>query len=103
MKYYSDVTQMVYDSAEECMKAEKTEKERVDKEKLKKEQEAHDRKVAADKVTAARQAYNEAYKNYRAALNDFCEKYGAYHTTITSKKDGNNTINDVFDFLFDWI
>lgn len=104
MKYYSDVTKALYDSAEACTKAEELAKEKANKEKLQKEQEAYERKVAADKVTDARRAYNEAYKAYRATLNEFCKKYGAYHTTITNKEGKENTsVNDVLDFLFDWM
>lgn len=74
MKYYSDVTKKLYESVDELKKAEA---ELTDR--------AAARKKDADKVEKAYDAYIEARKEYEKVLADFCNKYGAYHKTYTSK------------------
>lgn len=85
MKYYSEVTKQIYDNQEACEKAELAVKEKENLMKIKKEKEASQRKAAADKVEAARKAFVEAQKAYKAALTEFCDTYGAFHTTVSSK------------------
>ena len=99
MKYYSEVTKQLYDNEETCKKAEVAVQEKEKLEKLKKEQEAANRKVAAEKVEAARKAYVEAQKNYKNVLSDFCKQYGAYHTSLSSKDFDDWSIFDLFHLL----
>ena len=68
------------------------------REKEKKEARAKDAKA----VDEAYEAYNKARNDYRAALNDFCKKHGAYHKTWTKKDlDDENISIDSFSGLYD--
>lgn len=74
MKYYSEVTNKVYDTVNALKEAE-----------MEVANKANARKADAEKVEAAEKACVEAQIAYEKALNDFCKKYGAYHKTYTSK------------------
>ena len=67
--------------------------------KEKKEKALAERKAAAEKVEAARKAFNEARKTYHAELESFCKKYGTYHYT-TDGKDDVPSLFDLFDNIF---
>ena len=58
-----------------------------------------ERKEAAAKVEAARQAFNEARKAYHSELEGFCKKYGTYHYS-TNGKDDIPSLFDLFDNIF---
>ena len=88
MKYYSEVTKKFYDNEKAC-------REEEDKVTREESQKTAARKAAADKVNAAFEAYQKAAKAYRAALSDFCSKYGTFHKTYTN--------NELKDELEDWI
>lgn len=106
LKYYSDRTNKFYNSAEEANRAEFELKEKENLEKIKKEREVArvkeekekalaERKEAAEKVTKARQAFNDARKAYADELNAFCKKYGTYHYSTTSEEE----VPSLFDIL----
>lgn len=86
MRYMSEITGKFYDTAEECLEAEKkatAAKELA--EKKEKELQAN-RKEAAKEVEAAlnevkeaRKVLNEKQKNYQTVLTKFCKTYGSYH------------------------
>lgn len=110
MKYYSEVTRTTYNTAAECIAAEKAheaeqkrEEERRQKEALalkeKKEKEAAARKEAAAKVEEARKVMVEAQKAYRDALTDFCANYGTYHASLSSVHDIPTLFSDFFNFF----
>ena len=84
MKYYSELTKKFYDTEDDCKAAENTE--------LKKNSE---RKVDAEAVEKAYEAYKTAGDEYHKVLTDFCKKHGPYHKTYT--------LNNVKDGLADWI
>lgn len=96
MRYYSDLTQRMYNSAEECEKAEIELKKAEEKKAKEIEQKTAARKEKAAKVDAAYKALCEARKNYEKVLSDFCKDYGAYHKTI--KKDDFIDLFDLFRF-----
>lgn len=80
MKYFSTETKKVYDTVEELEEAEKAAAAAKD-----------ERKEAAEKVETAykamkeaKQAYEIATQEYQQELSKFCDKYGAYKTTIRS-------------------
>ena len=78
MKFYSEQTKKFYDSEKECAEAEeKFVTERNNK--------AAARKADAEKVEKAFDEYKAARKAYYDALNQFCEKYGYFHKTISTK------------------
>ena len=78
MKYYSEITKKVYDTVNELKQAEDAVNEK-----------ANARKLDAEKVEKAYNAYLDARKEYEKTLTDFCNKHGAYHKTYTSKDAGD--------------
>lgn len=99
--FKSEITNKIYESKEECLKAEKEHQALIEKTTKEKEE----RKEAADKVKNAYEEYlklysdnqkkeREAYNKYLVARNEFIEKYGSYHMTISTKND----LKPIFDF-----
>lgn len=104
--FKSDVTGKVYDSEEECLKAEKEHNELV----VKQNKEKEERKLAADEIKSAYEDYlnlctddrkkeKEAYNKYLELRNGFVDKYGSYHLTVTKKNDLQPMVNFGFDSL----
>lgn len=119
--FKSDVTGKVYDSEEECLKAEKEHNELV----VKQNKEKEERKEAANTIKTAYEDYlnlrtenkkkeQDAYKKYLDLRNNFIDKYGSYHLTVSTKDDlepkvdfgfddFNKMINSFFDtFWINW-
>lgn len=71
MKYYSEITNKVYDTVNALKEAE-----------MEVTNKANARKADAEKVEAAEKACVEARMAYEKALSDFCKKHGAYHKTF---------------------
>lgn len=71
MKYYSDVTQKVYETTEELEKAELAVS---DKKKA--------REARAKEVEEAIDAARDANEHARDLLTQFCKDYGSFHTSI---------------------
>ena len=99
MLYFSEVTNKAYKTANECVKAEEEALNLQAKKKAEEEKKKAARKVAADKVEAARKAYVDAQHKYSEALQSFCESYGPYHKTITDKEIPTFFNFDPFFFL----
>ena len=95
MKIFSEKTNKEYASVEECLAAEAEYDKKVAERVSKKEKEVAERKAAAAKVDEKRQALCDAQKAYRKELDNFCQKYGAYHYTL--KTDGDSLFNLLFD------
>lgn len=106
MKIYSEKLNKLFNTVEECEKAEhqaavtearaKEEKERAEAEaKAKKEKEAAERKAAAAELDEARKAMVAAQKHYAELLDNFIKKYKSYHYTTNSIAD----IPTLFDSL----
>jgi peptidoglycan hydrolase CwlO-like protein len=98
MKYYGERTNKLYETEQECLKAEFAAKEeenrqkilaerRAAEEKEKKEKAAAERKELAAKVEEARKAMVAAQKTYRDTISEFVKKYGSYHWTSNSVDD----------------
>ena len=91
MKFYSELTNKVYDTEKACMKAEQEYKQALEAkkreeemkkltEKKKQEKRAED----AKRVEAKREAMTKAQREYREELEKFCKEYGSYHFTTNS-------------------
>ena len=82
MKYFSDVTNKVYETVEQLNEAEnKILAERKQKElDVQKKKEA--REARAKEVDAAIKAAVEAQKIATDKLNAFCKDYGVFHTSV---------------------
>ena len=89
MKYYSDLTRKLYDTAE-ALEAEELKIKQAEEVKRKAKEEA-ERKAVEEKNNraAAAKEIEELYKAYMTKLNDFCEKYGAFHMTLKGDDIGS--------------
>lgn len=107
MKYYGEKTNKLYDTADECQKAEFEAKEEENRQKIlaerkaaelkeKKEKAAAERKALAAEVEEARKTMVAAQKAYKEKLSAFVDKYHTYHYSTTNV----NEIPSLFD-LFD--
>lgn len=106
MKFYSELTQKIYDTETECKKAEQAfnfeleQKTRAEEqkrlaEKKKQEQRATDAKVVEQK----REVMVRAQKEYREAIDAFVKKYGSYHFTTDSVEKIPHLFGSLFDFF----
>lgn len=86
VRYYSDVTKLLYETAEECEKAEKEFRAEQERKKAEALQKSNDRKDAAKKVENAYNALIAARKAYQDELSKFCKQYGTFHLSVD--KDG---------------
>ena len=107
MKYYGEKTNKLYDTADECQKAEFEAKEEENRQKIlaerkaaelkeKKEKATAERKAMAAEVEEARKTMVAAQKAYKEKLSAFVDKYHTYHYSTTDV----NEIPSLFD-LFD--
>lgn len=96
MKYYSELTDNLYDTQEELEMAEQKEQKKKEQEKVKKAERA----AAAKEVEKAFLDADAAKKSAMDKLTDFCVKYGSFRTSIDS--DTLNGIKpSIFSQLFD--
>lgn len=102
MKFYSELTNKVYDTEKSCMKAEQEYKQALEAKKreeeakkLAEQKKQENRAAAAKNVEAKREAMTKAQREYREELEKFCKEYGSYHFT-TNSFDG---IPHLFDFF----
>nr|DAU15600.1 MAG TPA: hypothetical protein [Caudoviricetes sp.] len=98
MKYYSEMTNEVYETKEECEKVEKAlvAKKQAEEEKqlaLKNEREARSKEVV-EAFKEAREAETKAQK----LLNKFVKDYGSFHISY----NGKSSIPSMFDILNDF-
>lgn len=98
MKYYSDVTRKLYETAEELTKAEtavvKAEQERkaaLEKKQAEQAKLKEQRAARAQEVTEAIRVRDEAQKKVNELVNNFVKDYGSYHYTWSG-----DFIDDVF-------
>ena len=91
-KYFSELLNKTFDTKEECLKAEKEFEEKHKAELQLKEERAAD----AKKVEEAFAKYNEAGKEARELLSEFCKKYGAYHKTFSNITPATRSLFDIF-------
>lgn len=114
MKYYGERTKKLYDTADECQKAEFMAKEAENREKIRKEREltaekerkekelaeqtakAAERKADAERVEAARKEMVAAQNTYREEIDKFCKKWKSYHFSTTDVKEIPTLFNSVF-------
>lgn len=94
-RYYSDITNKLYDSMDDLEKAEKKTIAEREEKKAKEQKKADERKARAQEVDDLRKTYVDARKAYTEALENFCKDYGTYHTSIST--------DNLFDFLWSWM
>lgn len=106
MKFYSELTNKVYDTEKDCVKAEKEFKEaqaaklRAEEEKrLAEKKKQEERAADAKKVEALREEMVKAQANYRKAVEAFVEKHGSYHFSTNSSEKIPYLFGSLFDIL----
>ena len=112
MKIFSEKLNRLYNTVEECEKAEKEALEAENREKIrkeraeaeakaKKEKEAAERKAAAAELDEARKSMVAAQKHYAELLDNFIKKYKSYHFSSNSVEDFPVLFNlfDTFNLL----
>lgn len=101
MKFYSEVLDKLFDTAQEALKAEEIHQKKVDEEKAKKAKLDEERKTRAKEVEDAYKAAVDAEKKYADLKQKFIKDYGAFHMTYRDNgKDGWSTFFEEFLNLF---
>lgn len=107
MKYFSDKLNKLFETPEECQKAELDASKKEAEEKAlaekraaelkeKKEKEALERKAMATEVEEARKNMVAAQKAYQEKIKAFVDKYHTYHFSTTKVED-IPSLFDIFD------
>lgn len=86
MKFYSEITNTLYDSEKELVKAE----QEATKAK-------NNRAEKAKEVTELLRSANEANKKASKALSDFIKEYGSFKTTIKDADINPDSFWDIFN------
>lgn len=94
-RYYSDITNKLYDSMDDLEEAEKKIITKREEKRVAEQRRADERKVRAQEIDELQKTYVEARKAYTEALEKFCNDYGTFHTSISS--------DNLFDFLWSWM
>lgn len=94
-RYYSDITNKLYDTMSDLEKAEKKVITEREEKKAKEQKKADERKARAQEVDELQKVYVKARKDYTDALEKFCKDYGTYHTSVST--------DNLFDFLLSWM
>lgn len=100
MKYISEKTGKTYDTADECLKAEKAYDKAVAEEKARKEKLTSERKERALEVENAYKAVLEAQKLYHEKLDAFIKDYKSFHMTIHDSDTFGSLFKDLWSNLF---
>ena len=96
MKYFSEITEKVYDTPEEL---ETAEKEVLDEQKAQEEKLAK-RAERAKEVEAAYAKAAEVKEQADELLNEFLKDYGSFHTTLKKPIKRINIFDDWFNSFF---
>ena len=94
MKIYSEELKKLFDTVEECEKAEAAHRKAEEEKKAAEQKKAENRKVRAKEVEDALKAAAEARANYEKLLAAFCKDYGSFHYSFTDDDDF-----DIFEFF----
>ena len=89
MKYFSEITNDMYETSEECEQAEKQYEEEQKKREEEILQKSTARKAAAKEVEEAYEALVAARKAYSEKLHDFCSRYGSFHMSLSPENIGD--------------
>lgn len=87
MKFYSESLKQLFDTEEECRKAESEALEAKKKAEEEKTKLLAERKVRAKEIEDARKAMQEAQNTYNRLLRDFLRDYNTYHYSLESVND----------------
>lgn len=96
MKYFSEITEKVYDTPEEL---ETAEKEVLDEQKAQEEKLAK-RAERAKEVEEAYALVADVKEHADILLNEFLKDYGSFHTTVKKPVKRSNIFDDWFNLFF---
>ena len=96
MKFYSELLNKLFDSQEDCAKAEEAHKAQVAKAEAEKKAKSEKRAARAKEVEEFYKAAVEAKKAYNEKLNAFIKDYGSFHFTTSEPLP----VSSLFDLLF---
>ena len=99
MKYYSEVLKKIFDSEDECAKAEEAQAKKEEEAKLAAERKAKERKERAAEVETAMKEMQNAINHYREVLSKFCKDYGTYHYTFKKNELPDLSLLDLLDWF----
>lgn len=100
MKYYGENTKKLYESIEDCEKAEKAFLDAQEQAKIKQQELADTKKARAKEVTDAYVAIREAQKRYEELRGAFIKDYGSFHMSFRDPSERFTYIEDLFNFRF---
>lgn len=100
MKFYSDLTKKLYDSAEACKKAEDEQKKALEEQQTKAKVEQEEKKAMAQEITKAFEEMRTAQKKYDELRSEFIKRWGYYHVSYSdaSMKTPFSIFEDFFTF-----
>lgn len=101
MKFYSEVLDKMFDTAEALTEAEEAKGKAEEEKKAKEKKLAEERKARAKEVEDALKAAHEAQNKYFELRDAFVKDYGSYHMTIKDTNSKDN-FNWLFGDLFKW-
>lgn len=96
MKFYSEELNKLYESQEECEKAESEALEAKKRAEEEQEKLVAERKARAAEVDDARKAMVEAQNKYEELLRDFIRDYKTYHYSTNNIDEIPRFFNDFF-------
>lgn len=96
MKFYSELLNKLFDSQEDCAKAEEAHKAQVAKAEAEKKAKSEKRAARAKEVEEFYKAAIEAKKAYNEKLNAFIKDYGNFHMSVAEPIN----ISSLFDLFF---
>lgn len=97
MKYYGEATKKLYNTVEECEKAEAEFKKQLEEAEAKKKELADAKAAEGKKITEAYKKVRAAQKEYETLRNDFIKKHGAFHFSFRDPEERFSTFFE--DFL----
>ena len=94
MKFYSETLKQLFNTQEECAKAETAHNKAIEEAEAKKKALTEQRAERAKEVEELYKIAVEAKQNYDQTLKKFLEDYGSFHATFKT--------TDPFFGIFDW-
>ena len=100
MKFYSEITKQLYDTAEAADAAEKKVKEAQERKAVEEQKKREARASRAKEVEEAIKIANEAQAKAIKLLKEFTKDYGYFHTSYSVKDDDEDDFMSLFSSLF---
>lgn len=77
-RYYSDITNKLYDSMDDLEEAEKKIIAKREEKRVAEQKRADERELCAQEIDELQKTYVDARKAYTEALEKFCNDYGTF-------------------------